>query len=90
MNKRIVSLLILCITLITIVGTCVAKEYKFPDIAWESTDRYGKTIMVEYYAREITQAANIGFIDGYPDGTFKPLNDISREEFVKMLLPVSK
>ena len=76
MKKRIISILSCLMILSMAFETCIAKEYIFPDIAWEGRDNRGKPIMVEYYVREITQASNIGFIDGYPDGTFKPLNNI--------------
>lgn len=35
---------------------------------------------------EITYAVNNGIVNGYPDGTFKPNNTVTRAEFVKMLV----
>ena len=44
----------------------------------------------EHFAvREITQATNIKVISGYPDGTFRPNESISREEFIKMLMALA-
>lgn len=36
-------------------------------------------------AQFITQATDAGIVKGYPDGTFKPENSITRAEFVTML-----
>ena len=92
MKKRVLSTISLILVIVMAISGCAfaAIEYvtqnKFPDIAWYETDSFGNRKLVEYYVREITQAANIGFIEGYPDGYFRPLNSISREEFVKMLI----
>lgn len=88
MKKQIVILCIIATMLITFFQICFAKAYIYPDIVWEEVDKKtGKTYTVEHFAvREITQATNIKVISGYPDGTFKPFDDISREEFIKMLM----
>ncbi len=88
MKKQVIFLsLIIMMLLMMFFQTCFAKEYKFPDIWWTEKDRYGKEYIVEHFAvREITQATNIGVIEGYEDGTFRPNNSISREEFIKMLM----
>ncbi|MGO4372319.1 S-layer homology domain-containing protein [Paenibacillus sp. 2TAB19] len=40
----------------------------------------------EYWAKpDITRAAALGFVYGYPDGTFKPLRKVTRAEYVTML-----
>lgn len=93
MKKQIVVLSLL-LTLMSFFQTCFASEgvvltrdYKYPDIYWWETDRYGNRYVVEHFAvREITQASNIGVIEGYEDGTFRPNISISREEFIKMLM----
>ena len=36
--------------------------------------------------REILMAARVGFLEGYEDGTFKPDDEITRAEFIKMLM----
>lgn len=94
MKKQLLVLSLAIITILTFFQTCFAsqtlvneKEYKFPDIWWYEYDRYGQPFIVEHYAvREITQATNIKVIAGYEDGTFRPNNSISREEFIKMLM----
>lgn len=87
MKKQIITLSIILIMIITFFQICFAKEYKFPDLKWTERDNRGREHIVEHFAvREITQATNISVISGYPDGTFKPNNTISREEFIKMLL----
>ena len=87
MKKHIGILCVISIILMSFFSICFAKEYKFEDIYETKYDRWGKPYIVEHFAvREITQATNINVISGYPDGTFKPKNDISREEFIKMLM----
>lgn len=87
MKKQILVLSIIFTMLITFFQICFAKEYKFPDLYWTEKDRIGREYIVEHFAvREITQATNIKVISGYPDGTFKPNDSISREEFIKMLM----
>ena len=87
MKKQIISFSIILTILITFFQICFAKEYKFPDLIWTERDSRGREYIVEHFAvREITQATNIKVISGYPDGTFKPNNSISREEFIKMLM----
>lgn len=97
MKKQIVTFCIAIIITTMFFQTCFAsgnyvvpkysREYKFPDIYKYEIQRNGETILVEHYAtREITQATNINVISGYPDGTFRPDEEISREEFIKMLM----
>lgn len=41
----------------------------------------------QHWARsDIEAAVRAGFVNGYPDGTFKPDNNISRAEFLKMVI----
>lgn len=87
MKKQVFLLTLITIVISMFFQMCYAKEYKFPDIYWTEKDKWGRDIIVEHFAvREITQATNIKVIDGYPDGTFRPNNTISREEFIKMLM----
>lgn len=87
MKKHIIVLCLIAIMMITFFQVCFAKVYKFPDIYWTEYDNFGRSYVVEHFAvREITQATNIKVITGYPDGTFRPNNSISREEFIKMLM----
>ena len=41
---------------------------------------------IQGYAREyVGKATNLGILGGYPDGSFKPFNDVTRAEAAKML-----
>ncbi|GLX66145.1 S-layer homology domain-containing protein [Paenibacillus glycanilyticus] len=43
-------------------------------------------VAASFWAKDaITRAAQLGFVTGYPDGTFKPLKQVTRAEFVTML-----
>lgn len=39
---------------------------------------------------EINAAVDLGYVSGYPDGTFKPQGTLTRAEFVKMLVAAHK
>ena len=63
----------------------------FPDLI---TVVYNKTLrkdeeIIHEARREILIAARVGFINGYEDGTFKPDNNVTRAEFIKMLMGLS-
>ena len=46
-----------------------------------------KDVAPSYWARGyIERAKELGFINGYPDGTFKPANNISRQEIAKIVV----
>ena len=40
----------------------------------------------EWFARYVCYANEMGWIDGYPDGTFKPGNNVNRVEALKIIL----
>jgi hypothetical protein len=44
----------------------------------------------DWYALEVAKASAIGYIAGYPDGSFKPNNSISRQEAAAVLAKVLK
>ncbi|CAK4829766.1 unnamed protein product [Aphanomyces euteiches] len=45
------------------------------------------TDIAGHWANEdIKQAVDLGFVNGYPDGTFRPDNGVTRAEFTKMLM----
>ena len=66
----------------------VNKNVDFPDLQKEVYDKQTRKTIIEYnpYRREILIAARVGFIEGYPDGEFKPDDNITRAEFIKMLM----
>lgn len=66
------------------------RNYKYPDLTWKTYDMMGKETQHYHYAlREIIQATNIGVMEGYPDGNFKPDEPIIRCEFIKMLVSLA-
>lgn len=89
MNKIIVALVA---TLTIIVGSGAFSyaeeyEYKYPDLTWIEYNKIGQPEpIVHPSAREIVQATNIGVMNGYPDGYFRPDEPITRSEFIKMLI----
>lgn len=42
----------------------------------------------DWFVDQVSKLVGSGAIDGYPDGTFKPTNTISRSEFTKILVSV--
>lgn len=75
MRKNIWScVLILSILVLVGTGPCVAAGQVFPDIT-------------DHWARDyITQLTALGYVGGYPDGTFKPDKTMSRAEFTSALI----
>lgn len=45
---------------------------------------------VAWAAESITELSKKGYISGYPDNTFKPLNEITREEFAALIIRIFK
>ncbi len=88
MKKNFVSILLIFTLLFSMCTVAYAEnEYKYPDLVWYTRDKHGREVLtVHYAAREITQATNIGVMDGYPDGTFRPNEPVKRSEFIKMLI----
>lgn len=72
--KRILSYLKLCMCLIIGVGFMMQPVYAFDDL----NDNSDSTAYIqEFYER--------GLIKGYPDGTFRPMANISRAEFLTLI-----
>lgn len=73
--KKILSL-ILCLTLILSTGISFAGNGIFSDIEF-------------HWAKEtIINMVDIGVLNGYPDGTFKPNNYIRIDEFIKIMVSI--
>ncbi len=53
-------------------------------LGFTDTDRY------EWYATYLKTAVSLGVINGYPDGTFKPGQDVKRAEALVMFLNTAK
>jgi len=49
-----------------------------------------KDIAGHWCEKEVGQASDLGFIDGYPDGTMRPDNKVTRAEFLKMVVAGNK
>lgn len=88
--KKIIVALVATLTLVVgAYGVSYAEEYKYkyPDLTWVTYDKIGRPVtIVHNAAREIVQATNIGVMNGYPDGYFRPDEPITRCEFIKMLV----
>jgi hypothetical protein len=50
-----------------------------------TTLKFPDTDSTTWYAPYVASAQRDGIIQGYPDGTFKPTNEVNRVEFIKML-----
>ena len=88
MKKKIIALLAVFTIFTFMFQVIYAVDYKYPDLTWQVREFSGKLVtIVHSAAREITQATNIGVLEGYPeDGTFRPNNPITRAEFIKSLI----
>ncbi len=90
MKKRLVALGLTAVMLIGLFSIVYAKTYDYPDLTWYERTRTGQEVLVVHSAaREITQATRIKIMDGYPDGTFKPNDTITRGEFIKILMSLA-
>ncbi|HEY8342874.1 MAG TPA: S-layer homology domain-containing protein, partial [Calditerricola sp.] len=58
----------------------------FPVAAFAQEQPTFKDIAGLKLAKEIEEAAKAGLIEGYPDGTFKPKQNVTRAEFAKMIV----
>ncbi|RRJ54884.1 S-layer homology domain-containing protein [Paenibacillus oralis] len=52
----------------------------------ENVDKNFKDVVDHWAEKSIVEAINRGYVDGYPNGNFLPNNNVSRAEFVKMLV----
>lgn len=88
MRRKMFALLAVFIVLASMFYVIYAAEYKYPDLTWTERGNNGRLITyVHFAAREITQATDIGVLEGYPeDGSFRPNNPITRAEFIKSLI----
>lgn len=66
-------------------GTLIA-ALLLPAAAAVSTDGSFSDIQGHWAQKEIEAAVREGWVDGYPDGTFRPEATITQAEFTKMLL----
>ncbi len=75
MKRPAAVLLALALLLMCVTGlTASAQGKSFPDV------RRGK-----WYYKDITEMTESGWLAGFPDGTFRPLREISAAEFVSIV-----
>jgi hypothetical protein len=66
------------LSLLIVAGTAANAAQNFPD----TNNHWGRN--------SINAAVDLGYVDGYPDGTFKPDSSVSRAEFVKLVIDALK
>lgn len=74
-TKRVISLLTVMVFMLTAVFSMTVSAGVFSDVP-----------DTESYAAAVNRLNTLGIINGYEDGTFKPLNNVTRAEFTAMLL----
>lgn len=57
---------------------------------WKTDNRYSDVKSTDWYNNAISTLSNMGIIDGYPDGTFRPNAGITRAEFAKIAVSFFK
>ena len=67
---------------ITVVVRAVANVKNLPEIDSCFPDVYGE----DWYVQPVCYAEDLGWVSGYPDGTFQPVRTVSKVEFLKILL----
>ena len=81
-TKRILSLLLT----VCMLATCFA-TVTFADDATPSTGtKFSDVAANSQYATAVTTLNQMGVINGYPDGTFGPDQNVTRAEFTAMLM----
>ena len=60
------------------------RAYQFEEV----TSSLLSDVMPKYYANSVHSLFAKGYITGYTDGTFKPLNPITRAEFAQILYKI--
>ena len=51
---------------------------------WSQTNPYSDVASGDWYNNAISTLTSMGILDGYPDGTFRPTEPITRSEFTKI------
>ena len=63
----------------TIFFRLMTDEYR--ETYWSTTNLFTDVAVGSWYNNAISTTANVGWITGYPDGTYRPNNYITRAEF---------
>jgi len=74
MMKKVISLILIAAMAFTIV----------PAVTAQSQTTFTDVPSTHWAASAIAEAVQAGYVSGYPDGTFKPDQVVTREEFIKM------
>ncbi|MEG2383169.1 MAG: S-layer homology domain-containing protein [Oscillospiraceae bacterium] len=77
--SRSILITLALVMLLQIPAMAAPAQGSFPDVPSS-----------EWFAENVTLLAKHGIISGYPDGTFKPNNLLTRGEFIKMLTTVAE
>lgn len=81
--KKIVSF-ILVLTMILTNFISVDEIYA-TDKVYASTS-FSDVIATDWFYNNVTEMVDLGIVDGYPDGTFKPQGALTADAFIKMLI----
>ena len=81
MKKRLKKTIMVILALVLLLQVPISAEAAktFPDV--NSGD---------WFYADVTKLTNAGIINGFPDGTFKPEDTLTRGEFIKMLTMVAE
>jgi hypothetical protein len=73
-----------------VVSRVEALKFIFEGIEEENLEdgdlTFSDTENGQWYGKYLNTAYNLGIVEGYPDGSFRPTNTVNRVEFLKMLL----
>jgi hypothetical protein len=83
MGKKIISLLLILVMLLSSVSFADGETW----LSTEETESIFSDVNQEDWFYEAVMTMNrYGIINGYPDGTFKPFDPVSREEFATIMV----
>lgn len=75
LSKRILSMLVVLVFAVTTIFTLPVSAEGFPDVP-----------ETEKYAAAVKLLSSLKIINGYEDGTFRPMNNVNRAEFTALLM----
>lgn len=64
---------------------------KFPDVGYCEYDENGKVVgdSTYWYARAVLRLAELGVLQGFEDGTFRPEEQVTRAQFAEMAVKIT-
>lgn len=69
---------------------CLAMLLSVPTVAMAAEKTQMKDLKGHWSEAQVTKAVETGWVNGYPDGSFRPENTITRAEFTKMALAADR